>query len=178
VTSLLSRYWRPLVALVLILLGCWCIRQAGYHAADQEWRQRWTERDAADARAVAQRAAAERAEEQRRQRLVNEETERAEHELAAAHAAAERANAAAGGLRSELDKLQSRLHVSEQRRSAAVTDASQARAEAAYLLAELLRESDKAAGEYAEEADRSFTEGQACERIYDAIRNKHERTGQ
>jgi hypothetical protein len=172
VTSLLSRYWRSIAAMALLLVACWGVWRGGYNAADQEWRQRWTERNAADVRAVAQRAAAERAEEQRRQRRVNEETERAEQELVAARAAAERANAAAGGLRSELDKLQFRLRVSEQRRDTAVTDAGKARAEAADLLAQLLRESDEMAGAFAEEADRSRIAGTACERAYNSQRNK------
>lgn len=170
IIAFLKRYWRPLVAAALLLVA-FC---SGHHAADRKWSQRWTERDAADAKAVAQRAANERAEEQRRQRRVNEETERAEQELVAARAAADRANAAAGGLRSELDKLQSRLRVSEKRRNTAVADASQARAEAADLLAQLLRESDEMAGAFAAEADSSRIAGRACERAYDAIRGNRE----
>lgn len=167
--------WRPLVALLLLLVACWGGWRGGYHAADSKWSQRWSQRDADDAKAIAKRTAAERTEEQRRQLRVNEETERAEHELAAVRAAADRADAAAGGLRSELDKLQSRLRISEQRRSAAVADASQARAEAADLLAQLLRESDEMAGAFAAEADRSRIAGVACERSYDAVRgNSHD----
>jgi hypothetical protein len=172
IIALLKRYWRPFAALALLLVACWGVWRGGYHAADSKWSQRWSQRDADDAKAIAKRTAAERAEEQRRQRRVNEETERAEQELVAARAAAERANAAAGGLRSELDKLQSRLRVSEQRRDTAVTDAGKARAEAADLLAELLRESDEMAGAFAAEADGAYISGRSCEWSYDAVRGK------
>jgi chromosome segregation ATPase len=173
--AIAEKYWRLLV-LVALLAALWGFSHwryvAGQDAANTAWKQAWAKRDAADAKAVAQREAAEREEERRRQAAVDKESNDAEQKIAAAAADAKRADLAAAGLRDEISRVQRQLRNSEQRRNATVAELRQAREAVTELYAQLLRESDKAAGEYAAEADRSFTAGQACERIYDAVRER------
>lgn len=66
----LSR-WKVIVCLVLAAAAVWGFSHwrysAGYGDADQHWREKWAQRDARDATALAQRQAEARTEEQRRQ---------------------------------------------------------------------------------------------------------------
>lgn len=171
-TSMLSRYWRPLVALVLILFGCWCLRQAGYHAADQEWRQRWTERDAADARAQVQQQAAARTEEQRRQAAITRITQDAEQKIAAAQSDADSARAAAGRLQRTIDQL--RHGDNRTSGDTGTTGGGAATARQCSVLANVLSESVERNQQLAAEADRSRIAGLACERAYDSVRGNND----
>ncbi|QCT20824.1 DUF2514 family protein [Jejubacter calystegiae] len=172
-TSLLSRYWRPLVALVLLLVACWSVWRSGYHAADSEWSQRWTERDAADAadaRALAQQQAAARAEEQRRQSAITRITQNAQQQISAARADAVSARAASDRLQRTIDQL--RHGDNRTSGNSDTTSGGQATARQCSVLADVLSESVERNRQLAAEADRSRAAGQACERIYDAVRGR------
>ncbi len=147
------------------------IYHAGYKSADTHWKLEWAQRDKADLVAKGKRENEERSEEQRRQKAADDERDRAAQELASAKADA--ADAAAVGERLQLDlaNLRKQLAGSETGRLSATVAASAAKAQIGILLAQLLSESDKAAGEYAAEADRNYAAGQSCERSYDQVTN-------
>ncbi|EJF1946175.1 DUF2514 domain-containing protein [Salmonella enterica] len=172
----LKRWWKPLVIILLVAFllwraASWCWSQ-GYGKADGAWRTQWLQRDLADSTATLHREVAERAEEQRRQRAADEERNRADEELAKVQADADGAQRARDGLQQQLATLQRQLAGSETGRLSALAAAGQAKAETAVLLAQLLSESDQAAGEYAKEADRAYVAGSACERTYSKVTNQ------
>lgn len=175
-STLIKSYWKQVTALVVLLLSVLGFSQwrynAGYEAADQAWKLKWINRDVADATANLKRSEQERAEEQRRVVAVEEEQKHAQMEIAKARVAADIADRAGAGLRKQLENLQRQLAGSETGRLSATVSASSARTKASILLAQLLSESDKAAGEYAKEADRNYVAGKLCENIYDRIRDK------
>lgn len=148
---------------------CWSL---GYGKADAAWKSQWLQRDLADSTATLHREVAERAEEQRRQRAADEERKRADEELAKVQADADAAERARGGLQQQLAAVQRQLARSETGRLSALAATGQAKAETTVLLAQLLSESDQAAGEYAKEADRAYVAGSACERTYSKVTNQ------
>lgn len=147
------------------------IYHAGYKSADTHWQLEWAKRDKADLAEKDKRENEERSEEQRRQKATDDERDRAAQELEAAKADAANAGAAGERLHRDLATLRKQLAGSETGRLSATAEASAAKSQITLLLTQLLSESDKAAGEYAAEADRNYTAGQSCERSYDAIRN-------
>lgn len=172
--ALLKMYWRPLVALLFMIAAFWLAHHLGYSSghevADTAWRKEWAQRDKddADARLIF-------TQEQRRvelarqasidqiQREADEENRKANDSRIAAQRAADRLQS---GIESAIAKLQ-------QRRGSdtGTTGSGEAGANTSDLLAELYREIDAAAGEYAAEADRRGRVAMTCERAYDAIRN-------
>jgi translation initiation factor 2B subunit (eIF-2B alpha/beta/delta family) len=168
IIELLKRYWRPLAALALMLVACWGVWRGGYHAADQEWRQRWTERDAADARALAHQQAAARTEEQRRQAAITKVTQNAQQQISSARADAVSARAAADRLQRTIDGMRQRGASN----NSSATSGGQATARQCGVLADVLSESVERNRQLAAEADRSRIAGQACERAYDSVKGK------
>ena len=177
ILALIRRYWKPLVAIVLMASFLWGFSHwrftAGRDDANQFWEKRWLQRDIADSPAILQRENAERAEEQRRQQAANEEQKRADEELAKVQADADAAERARNGLQQQLRQLQRQLGDSETGRLSAIAAAGATKAETARVLAELLGESDRAAGIYAKEADRAYAAGISCERLYDKVTNNN-----
>lgn len=157
-----------LVAFLLWRAASWCWSQ-GYGKADNAWKTQWLQRDLTDSTATLHREIAERAEERRRQRAADEEQKRADEELAKVQADADDAQRARDGLQQQLTTLQRQFAGSETGRLSALAAAGQAKAETTVLLAQLLSESDQAAGEYAKEADRAYVAGSTCERTYDKV---------
>ncbi|MCL6366204.1 DUF2514 family protein [Pectobacterium carotovorum subsp. carotovorum] len=172
-TSLLLKYWKPLALITLVaflILGFSHWRYtAGRDDSNAAWQSKWDQRNTADAEALAKRQSDERQEERRRQEAINAISTNAKREIKQAQANAVNAQSAAVGLQSAIGKLKRQLAASETGRISSVATASAAKSEAAILLAELLSESDKAAGEYAAEADAAYRAGMTCERSYDAI---------
>ena|SRR5690606_5183465 len=74
-------------------------------------------------------------------------------------------NAVARRMREKLDDISGRIGADP----GTAAECASARA-AAGVLAELLGESDKLAGAFAESADRNRVAGEACEAVYDAVR--------
>ncbi|UWA67284.1 DUF2514 domain-containing protein [Enterobacter cloacae] len=166
---LLRKYWKPLAITLLVAFLLWRVFDAGYKSADSSWKQQWLQRDLADSTAALHREVAERAEERRRKQAVNEEVERANEELAKVQADADAAQRAGDGVQQQLAKLRRQLAGSETGRISAIAAAGAAKVEVASLLAQLLSESDRLAGEFAKEADERYVAGQTCERTYDKV---------
>lgn len=143
--------------------------RAGHNVAESAWRQRWSQRDLADATMALHHEVAIRAEENRRQIETENEVNHAEIALADAHSEYLHAESVAGELQSELDRIRRQLKQSEAGRIAATAEAGKAKAQVTAVLAELLSESDQLAGKFASEADANFIAGTACERIYDRV---------
>jgi hypothetical protein len=167
--------WRAVsFVLVATLAGGACVAnrayESGQRAEREKWQQRWSERDAADATAVARQQAANRAEEQRRQQEIARITQNAQQQINAARADADSAAAAGNRLQQTVADLQRRLRQRGASGNTATAGACEAERAAADMFAELFRESDATAGAYAAEADRRRIEGLACEQSYEALR--------
>ncbi|KHM13204.1 DUF2514 domain-containing protein [Klebsiella aerogenes] len=167
--TLVQEYWKPLAIILLVAFLLWRAFSFGVGTSDSNWRQKWLQRDIADSTATLHREVAERAEEQRRQQAADEERKRADEELAKVQADADAAQRTGNRLQQQLRQLQRQLGDSETGRLSAVAAAGAAKAETARVLAELLGESDRAAGIYAEVADRAYVAGSSCERTYDNV---------
>lgn len=168
-TWLLS-YWKPL-ALVLILgaVGAICWQQ-GSARTDAGWQAKWDQHLAADAAATEKAQAEQRAIEQTRQQSINRVTTDAQREIDRATADTAAARASAGSLRDAADQLAARLAESEARRDTCTAGASKAAADAARVLADVLKRADERAGILAAAADQARARGLACEAAYDSVR--------
>lgn len=174
ITAFLKANWRALVALLFIITAFWMTHHLGYSsghdAADSAWQEKWDRRDKADAAATLAFTQEQRRIELTRQteideiqRKADEENRKADVDRAAAELAANRLQS---GVQNAIAQLQ-------QRRGVYTRTATSGKAgrNPGDLLAELYREIDSAAGEYAAEADRRGRVAMTCERAYDAIRN-------
>ncbi|HAU5704131.1 TPA: DUF2514 family protein [Citrobacter freundii] len=172
--GLLSR-WKVIVCFVLAAAAVWGFSHwrysAGYGDADQHWREKWAQRDARDATALAQRQAEARAEEQRRQGEIDAIRKQTSQQLAGVQAAADRARAASRGLHAKADELARQLADRERACGAGTSGRSEAKASGAALLADLFKRADERAGELAREADEARARGLACEAAYDAVKS-------
>ncbi|BDH46405.1 hypothetical protein TUM12370_24490 [Salmonella enterica subsp. enterica serovar Choleraesuis] len=168
--ALILKYWRPLaliglVAVLLVGYGHW-----RYSVATDEWQKRWAARDLADAKSLEQQQTAARTEEQRRQQAINRVTDDAQKQIEHARADAAAANHAADSLRDAIDRTTKRLAASEATSDTCTTAAGKAAADAARVLADVLKRADERAGRLAEIADQRGVAGLACERAYGSIR--------
>lgn len=150
-------------------IGWFCFREAGYAAAERKWEARWSARDEADAKALAQREAAERTEEQRRQHAITRITQNAQQQITAARTDANDAVAAGERLQQTVKQLQRRLRESEASGNTCVTSGSQTATKQCGVLTDLFTESVKRNQQLAAEADRRRIAGLACERAYDSL---------
>lgn len=107
-----------------------------------------------------------RIEEHRQQAVADTEGAKGNAELDAAQRAAAAAERDASGLRGQVRQLATGLATC----NAGAAGERQARAATASLLADVYAEADRAAGEYAAEADRARVAGLTCERVHDGIR--------
>lgn len=171
--GLLSR-WKVIVCFVLVVAAVWGFSHwrysAGYGDADQHWREKWAQRDARDASALAQGQAEARAEDQRRQGEINAIRKQASQQLAGVQADADRARAASRGLHDRADKLARQLADRERACGAGTPGRSEAETSGAVLLADLFRRADDRAGQLARDADEARARGLACEAAYNSIR--------
>ncbi|AMH20068.1 DUF2514 domain-containing protein [Hafnia paralvei] len=140
-----------------------------YHQVDKSWQLKWAQHDKADSDALAKRQADERAEEQRRQQAANQAVKDAEKDNKQLKVDAINAKRSADGLREQLAKLRQQFADSETGKLSSAASASAAKSQAIILLTQLLSESNEAAREYAKEADRAYSAGQTCERIYNEV---------
>ncbi|WP_370599543.1 DUF2514 family protein [Pseudomonas nitroreducens] len=166
-TWLLS-YWKPLLcALVLFLatVGGW---REGSARMDAVWQARWDQHEKQDEQAAAAFEARERAEEQRRQQTINKVIEDGQRNIDQVRADASAATARS--LRDAAAKYADRIAAAEAGRDSCTAAASQAAAQHARVLAELLGEADRLAGVYAEEADESRVRGAFCVDAYNSLR--------
>ncbi|UIA86022.1 DUF2514 domain-containing protein (plasmid) [Erwinia tracheiphila] len=172
---MMGRYWKIVLAVAVIAaitaFSHWRW-QAGFNEAEGKWQQRWSQRDADDATALAKRQTETRNEEQRRQNEINEIQDRAAQRLAVVQADASTARAAADRLHNSAEILARRLADRERTCGAGTPGRSEAETSGAVLLAELFRRADARAGELAAAADEARTRGLACENAYNALKNR------
>ena len=140
-----------------------------YHQVDKSWQLKWAKRDKADSDAQAQRQVDERAEEQRRQQAANQAVKDADEDNKQLKADAINAKRSANRLQQQLVQLRQQFADSETGKLSSAASSSASKSQAIILLTQLLSESNEAAGEYAKEADRAYSAGQTCERIYDKV---------
>jgi len=140
-----------------------------YHQVDKSWQLEWAKRDKADSDALAKRQAGERAEEQRRQQAANQAVKDADEDNKQLKTDAINAKRSANRLQQQLVQLRQQFADSETGKFSSAASASASKSQVIILLTQLLSESNEAAGEYAKEADRAYSAGKACERIYDAV---------
>ena len=140
-----------------------------YHQVDKSWQLKWAQRDKDDSDALAQRQASERAEEQRRQQAANQAVKDAEKDNEQLKADAINAKRSADRLQQQLIQLRRQFADSETGKLSSAASSSASKSQAIILLTELLSESNEAAGEYAKEADRAYSAGQTCERIFNKV---------
>lgn len=166
----MSINWR-MIAMVVVLanLSLWVGHYTGYRDADKSWQLKWAQRNKADSDALAQRQADERAEEQRRQQVSNQAAKDADKDNEQLKVDAINAKRSVDGLREQLSQLRKQFADSETGKLSRAASASASKSQAIILLTQLLSESNEAAGEYAKEADRAYSAGQTCERVYDKV---------
>lgn len=167
--GLLKIYWKPLTLIALVALSLWGTYSVGYDSADKSWQLEWAKRDKADSDARAQRQADERAEEQRRQQAADQAVKDADEDNKQLKADAINAKRSANRLQQQLVQLRQQFADSETGKLSNAANSSASRSQAIILLTELLSESNEAAREYAKEADRAYSAGQICERVYDKV---------
>lgn len=167
--GLLKIYWKPLTLIALVALSLWGTYSVGYDSADKSWQLEWAKRDKADSDAQAQRQIVERAEEQRRQQAANQAAKDADEYNEQLKADALDAQHSADRLREQLAQLRQQFADSETSKLSSAASSSASKSQAIILLTELLSESNEAAGEYAKEADRAYSAGQTCERIFNKV---------
>lgn len=167
--------WRAVsFVLVATLAGGACVAnrayESGQRAEREKWKQRWSERDAADATAVARQQAANRAEEQRRQQEIARITQNAQQQINAARADADSAAAAGNRLQQTVADLQRRLRQRGASGNTATGSGGQAAAKQCSVLTDLFSESVERNQQLAAEADRRRIAGLACERAYETMK--------
>jgi len=140
-----------------------------YHQVDKSWQLEWAKRDKADSDALAKRQAGERAEEQRRQQAANQAVKDADEDNKQLKTDAINAKRSANRLQQQLVQLRQQFADSETGKLSSAASASASKSQAIILLTQLLSESNEAAGEYAKEADRAYSAGKTCERVYDKV---------
>ena len=158
---------------LLICAACWLnVRyfiNPAVNAETARWQARWDQRDLNDQKALtayqAQKAATERARQDEIDR-IQEDAQNEINRLAALRAAADRSSER---LQQSISATIARLRAGQ---AASTTGSGQAGDSAGLLLTQLYAEIDRAAGEYAAEADRARAAGLTCERAWDAMRNK------
>ncbi|MCV9380294.1 MAG: DUF2514 domain-containing protein [Enterobacterales bacterium] len=166
----MSINWR-MIAMVVVLanLSLWVGHYTGYRDADKSWQLKWAQRNKADSDALAKRQVGERAEEQRRQQAANQAVKDAEKDNEQLKADAINAKRSADRLQQQLAQLRQQFADSETGKLSSAASSSASKSQAIILLTQLLSESNEAAGEYAKEADRAYSAGKTCERVYDKV---------
>lgn len=167
--------WRmALIMLVAALAGGAYVAnrayESGQRAEREKWQHRWSERNIADATAVARQQAANRAEEQRRQQEIARITKNAQQQINAARADADSAAAAGNRLQQTVADLQRRLRQRGAGGNTATGSGGQAAAKQCSVLTDLFSESVERNQQLAAEADRRRIAGLACEQSYEALR--------
>ena len=170
-----TRYQLLIIAFVFSALGGigYALHHNGYESGkfdtNQAWNIKWAERDGKDLLELAGRQEQERTEEQRRQNEINQVTADAQTQLDKARLDAAHAEHSADQLQLTIANIRRQLAASETSKLSSAASSSSARATATDMFAQLLIESDRAAGDYAAAADRARIAGLACERSYDSI---------
>ena len=160
----------PYIAALLLVAGAlFGVYHHGVTVTNDEWRAKWSERDARDVAALASNEAAERAKEQSRQQAINKVVQNGQALIDTAAAAVTAANRESDRLRSAADGLASRIAASQVGGNSCTAAASAAATRAVMVLADVLKRADQRAGDLAGFADQSHSRGVTCERAYDGL---------
>lgn len=151
-----------------IFLTSFCGYQAGRTAEHKEWSAKWQARDLSDAQAAIQFTEQQRRIELQRQEAIDAIQEQAQQDIATAQRNAAIAAAESDRLQHGIEQAIAKIRAGGSNTS--TTTSSTTRDKASVLLAELFREIDTAAGNYAAEADRAYDAGRRCEAAYNAVR--------
>lgn len=170
--NVLKIYKKMLIFFILIISAFLGGERYGFNKANVLCENRRLAHEATEISSRLQAEAQQREEEARRQAVVMEEKRSAVEALALAQHNAAVADRVADQLQQQLQKLQRQVTGSEARNLSETTRLRQAKNEATVLLAELLRESDLQAGNYAKQADESYIAGRNCEIIYERVTTK------
>lgn len=166
--------WKPLAVLLLVALSFWGVSTwryaSGWYAGalneKKGWEQRWSERDAADAKERAARERAERDLENHRREEMDRLAHEAKEKLNAANSDAARAATIAGGLQQRITELKRQLAKREACGVSSTASGGQAATATTNLLADLLSESIRRNEALADYADRARIAGLTCEQAY------------
>lgn len=153
-----------LVALVAVIIGAFWF---GHHISEAAWQAQWSERDAADARAVASAERKQRSLEQYFQAEIDKVRIYAKTKIDQAAADAVAADAVADSLRESVRRLGARS--AQACSSAPATSGGKAATAPGVVLADVFARADTRAGELAKAYDRARVAGLACEQAYAAI---------
>ncbi len=155
------------VAVVALAAGCFFWGSA---MKDNQWQAKWAARDASDLAASLDFTTQQRRIELERQGELDAIQKKADADLAVAAANTDRARIESDRLREGVEKALEQLRGGGQLTGTAAS--SKTRDATGVLLAQLYREIDTAATEYAGEADRARAAGLRCEAAWDAVRNR------
>lgn len=156
-----------------IFLACFWSYQKGRTTEHKEWSAKWMARDLADAQAAIQFTEQQRRIEQQRQGAIDAIQEKAQQEIATAQRNAAIAAAESDRLQHGVEQAIAQIRAGGSNTS--TTTSSTARDKTSVLLAQLFREIDTAAGNYAAEADRAYDAGRRCEAAYNAVRGTQQK---
>jgi len=168
--AFMKAYWRPLVAVLLVVVGSLTLLRVGYGVADRSWQEKWDQRDKTDADAKLAFTQEQRRIELTRQAEIDTIQREADEENGKADAQRIGAEHAADRLQSGIQNAITQLQQRRGDDTGTATSGKNGR-NAGDLLAQLYREIDSTAGDLAAEADRRGRVALTCERAYDAIRN-------
>ena len=163
----------PYIAALLLVAGAlFGVYHHGVTVTNDEWRAKWSERDARDEAAQAANEAAERTKEQSRQQAINKVVQNGQALIDTAAAAVTAANRESDRLRSAADGLANRIAASQGGSHSCTAAASAAASRAVLVLADVLKKSVRRNTELAETADSAIARGEVCEAAYSALQTK------
>lgn len=170
-----ARYQILIGAFIATVLGSigYALHHDGYESGkfdtNRDWNLKWAKRDGKDLLELAGRQEQERTEEQRRQNAINQVTADAQTQLDKARLDAANAQSAGDRLQLTISNIRRQLAASETSKLSAIANASETKANAGVLLADVLSKSVERNQQLAATADDSRIAGLTCERSYDSV---------
>lgn len=159
-TTIITKYWRPLAIIIIIAAGALWVASKVSSYGDQRYAE-------GKAQAIAEQKAVDKQEEQRRNAELQKIQADAQQRIDAARNDAVNAAAKSGRLQQQLTNIRKQLvgySTSESIGNPA--------ADTGVLLAQLLSESVERNRQLADYADRAREAGLTCEAQYNSLRNK------
>ncbi|EBS5669770.1 DUF2514 domain-containing protein [Salmonella enterica subsp. enterica serovar Stanley] len=158
--SILAKYWRPLVIIIIIATGALWARSEIISYGDQRYAE-------GKAQAIAEQKAADEQEEQRRNAELQKIQADARQRIDAARNDAVNAAAKSGRLQQQLANIRKQLVG-----YSATESIGNPAADTGVLLADVLAKSIERNRQLADYADRAREAGLTCEAQYNSLRNK------
>ena len=155
--SILVKYWRPLVIIIIVAAGALWVRSEIISYGDQRYAE-------GKAQAIADQKAADEQEEQRRNAELQKIQADAQQRIDAARNDAVNAAAKSGRLRAETERIRKLAE-----RYTGTQPASVPTRKVIVMLTQLLDESNDAYRRTAEEADRYYNAGLTCQKQYESL---------